>query len=360
MKGYDVMSKLQTKEDTSYITLLSVISAIAVVFLHVNKCFWTFSLDDDYWFSANIIECLFYFAVPIFFMISGATLIDYRDRYSTKEYFIKRIKKTVIPFLIWTVISIGYFLWDKRINFSHISLHYIVGRFLNPKPWIYWFFPKLFVVYSIIPLLSFVPKEKRKNVFLYLAVLIFISNSLIPFIQNNVYHFEFELPFMVGGEYTFYILAGYWLRYFKLDRKKEIAVYVAAILGLLIHIIGTYRLSMNAGSLIDTYKGYTNLPCVLYSLGVFLFFRNYGNKIMSRFLNKPVKFLSRYTFGIYLLHMYIVETFPKLINAVTGTYLYLRDTSLIYRLTAPFIIIPICILIIFLLRKIPAIRHIVP
>lgn len=59
-----------------YLTILSVISAIAVVMLHTNGCFWRFSYER-YWFTANIIESVMYFAVPVFFMISGATLLDY-------------------------------------------------------------------------------------------------------------------------------------------------------------------------------------------------------------------------------------------------------------------------------------------
>lgn len=81
-----------------YVENLSVLSAFAVVALHVNGVFWNFSYDR-YWLTANVIESLFYFAVPIFFMITGVTLLDYNDRYSTKEYFKKRIKKTFLPFL---------------------------------------------------------------------------------------------------------------------------------------------------------------------------------------------------------------------------------------------------------------------
>ena len=331
------MGNVRKKEDTGYITLLSVISAVAVVIIHVNSdCFGNLGSDNRYWFGANIIECIVYFAVPIFFMISGATLIDYRDRYSTKEYFIKRIKKTALPYLVWTAVSIIYFVLINRINISEINLRYLIERFISPT-WVYWFFAPLFIAYCIIPLLSLVPKEKRRIIFFYLAVLSFISNSVIPFIQNSVYFFNFKNPFIVGGEYTFYVLAGYWLRNFKLDRKK----------------------SMNAGKLIDIFKGYNNVPCVLYSLGIFLLFKNYGNKLMSKFLNKPVNFLAKYTFGIYLIHMYFVDMLPKFIG-----YLGMNDAGVVnsplYRLAAVLIIIPVCILIIFLLRKIPAIRHIVP
>ena len=59
----------KTKDFT--LTFIQVISALAVVTLHTNGCFWQFSATERYWFTANIIECLCYFAVPVFFMITG-------------------------------------------------------------------------------------------------------------------------------------------------------------------------------------------------------------------------------------------------------------------------------------------------
>lgn len=69
-----------------YLSALNALSCIAVVMLHTNSCFWEFS-KARYWVTANVIECVMYFAVPVFFMISGATLLDYRERYSTKTFF---------------------------------------------------------------------------------------------------------------------------------------------------------------------------------------------------------------------------------------------------------------------------------
>lgn len=78
-------------ERKDYITLLGVVSAIAVVYLHANGCFWDFS-TDDYRFSANIIESVFFFGVSEFFMITGVTLIDYPKRYSTEDFFRRRFQ----------------------------------------------------------------------------------------------------------------------------------------------------------------------------------------------------------------------------------------------------------------------------
>ena len=78
--------------------------------MHVNGCFWELRYER-YWITANIIECICYFAVPIFFMISGATLLNYRKRYTTAVFFKKRFGKTLVLFLIWSVISaIWYYI----------------------------------------------------------------------------------------------------------------------------------------------------------------------------------------------------------------------------------------------------------
>lgn len=90
-----------------YIDFANVIAAIAVVFLHTNGCFWEFN-KSRYWITANLIESVFIFAVPVFFMISSVTLMDYQKRYDTKTFLKKRFSKTVIPFLFWTFVGLVF------------------------------------------------------------------------------------------------------------------------------------------------------------------------------------------------------------------------------------------------------------
>ena len=151
-----------------YISYLSVISAIAVIILHTNGVFWSFS-KARLWITANIIECAFYFAVPIFFMITGITLLDYRDRYDTKTYFKKRITKTVIPFIVWSFIAIAYKLINKSISLNDLSLINIINGILSTKYLsIYWFFIPLFQIYLCIPFLSIIDKKNRNNIYIYI------------------------------------------------------------------------------------------------------------------------------------------------------------------------------------------------
>ena len=83
--------------------LMAIVSSFAVVMLHTSgsatglKVVVNRFTPDGLWpIMTNI---LFAFAVPIFFMQSGAKVLNYRDRYDTKTFFTKRVSKVVVPFL---------------------------------------------------------------------------------------------------------------------------------------------------------------------------------------------------------------------------------------------------------------------
>lgn len=162
------MNNKETYNRMLYIDILNVVSCLAVVFLHTNEMFWAFSYEP-YWISANIIECVFYYAVPVFFMITGTTLIDYRKKYNTKEFFCKRISKTIIPFLIWSIIAVFYYKIMKKTNLTTDSLNAILDGIINTKyvP-IYWYFISLIPVYLSIPVLSLIPDEQKKSAYFYI------------------------------------------------------------------------------------------------------------------------------------------------------------------------------------------------
>ncbi len=157
-----------TNKKKDYITVLNVISALAVVYLHTNS-FWSFSADID-WALFNMIECIFYFAVPIFFMISGATLIGYRSRSTTKDFFKKRFMKSVVPFLFWSIFSLGFGTLIDLTVYGPDSLKHNAFDIINmftycrfPHNSIYWFFPVLFTAYMFIPVLSAIDETKKRT-----------------------------------------------------------------------------------------------------------------------------------------------------------------------------------------------------
>ena len=336
-----------------YLTFAQVVAAVSVVFLHTNGCFWSFSAER-WWVTANIIESVFNFAVPLFFMITGVTLINYPERYDLSAYFKKRLKKTVLPFLVWSLIGLAYQWYRGVIAADQITLPFVVRGILHSEIiTIYWFFPVLFSVYLSMPLFAAVPKEKRRGIFGFLLAAALVCNALLPLLIQ-VFHLDLSWPVTVGAAsgYLMYVLAGVLLHENPPGAKARAVIYLLGLTGLAAQIIGTHRLSMAAGEIVRTYKGYVNLPVLLYSFAVFVLFSRIGPRVMASPVGGLVRLVGKYTFPIYLIHWYVMDTIVRTFHVPT--------TSIWYRLGAPFVIVPVVMLITWLLRKLPGVRAIVP
>ena len=88
-----------------YYDVLNVVACFGVVAMHFNGLVYAYSPTFD-WFQALFVDCFFYWAVPVFFMLTGATLLGYRDKYDTKTFFSKRLRRVAVPFLAWSLIAL--------------------------------------------------------------------------------------------------------------------------------------------------------------------------------------------------------------------------------------------------------------
>lgn len=111
--------QLNTKSRVLYFDILNILAALSVIFLHCNGNSFRFTADLA-WLQAIMVEVFCYWAVPIFMMLSGANLMNYREKYTTAEFFKKRFFKTVIPFVIYTVCLLFTYLLKKIPVFKHI------------------------------------------------------------------------------------------------------------------------------------------------------------------------------------------------------------------------------------------------
>lgn len=347
------MPQTAGKKKDDVLTFMQVVCAFAVVFMHTNGDFWHYSKDSGTWPLANAVECLCYFAVPVFFMITGITLIDYRDRYSTKEFFKKRFNKTVVPYVVWTVI--GAFYLHSQNKFGAVTVPRLVGGLLNSDIIdIYWFFLTLFCIYLSMPLFSAVDKAKRKETFEYLFVAALLLNIIVPFVmrlRQTDSQWKIHIDAVSGN--LMWVLAGVLLYCYPLSRKKKYVIVGLGAAGLLTHMIGTYCLTVQAGSVVSTFKGYNNPPSVFYACGAFLVLEKLGRLVMAKEpIRKAVDFLGKYTFAIYLMHWYILD--------YARTLFEIDEHSLLWRFGSPFVIIALCVGVAWLIRKVPVLRRILP
>lgn len=300
----------------TYIDVLNVLAAFSVVMLHCNGIFWGGpALGHRTWYSANFIETFFYWAVPIFFMISGVTLMDYRKRMDTKTYFIHRARKTVMPYLIWTLIAIVYLVLKNR-NPGVLTIRGYIENLLSPSAMpIYWFFPPLFGVYFPIPVLSAI--GPRHEVFRYVVLCGLVGTAIAPLaLSLGGFSMNWSLVPIAASGYTLYAVVGYELAHAQFTSKQRAGIYILGIVGFLMQLIGVQLLS-TPDEVSRVFKGYLNLPAFLQSIAVFVFVKQCVGTHHNECLEKMVRHLSSTTFGVYLIHYYFVRDIPGILNIST-------------------------------------------
>ena len=274
MQDLRIAKKNNEDNKVLWITVANVFACIGVVILHCNSVFWTFPQGRT-WYSANFLETFFYWPVPVFFMITGTTLIDYRKRYDTKTFFKKRVERTFIPFLIWSVIwmLIRHFGQGWKIGGVKGAIEGIFNTSYNG---VYWFFIPLFAIYLSMPLISAVRDNLRKSVYIYVCVATFILTSIIPTVCTLIgvkYNEGLHLAVSDTGGYVMLVLLGYLISHNDISKRMRIVSYLLAVFGWAIQFFGTTALSIPQGEIVRVLKGYGNFPAVMQGVGVFVAFK---------------------------------------------------------------------------------------
>lgn len=343
-----------------YFDLLNIFACFAVVALHVNGAVHTFAKTRN-WVSCMFIEALFYFAVPVFFMLTGATLMNYRKRYDTGAFFKKRIFKTFVPFIIWSIIGICWSVfYTKGTKISDINTPAkFISAVINCKGMgIYWFFPALFSVYLTIPLFSLVDENKRigkKGIFTYLILVYIVLNVLLPFVcRLTGIQWNSALNAVSCGGYTVWILIGYYLANTDIKKNFRIFIYILGLLGFFMYFYLTVQNSFKTGRFDKTYAGYMNIPAIFMGTAVFVLFK-YGKWNLIEKHEKAVRLvrnLSSASFGVYLIHYYLKDFSIR--------HFGIDPRSTLYRIVGTFIIYGLSVIIVRAIQKIPVIRKMVP
>lgn len=338
--------------------LLNISACIAVVALHVNGAVWGFSYDR-YWITCLLIECVFYWAVPVFIMISGATLIDYRERYNTAKFLKKRLQKTLIPFVFWSIVAV---FWAVYVS-NYLGKEYIQNwslffdAVLNTRAMsIYWFFPVIFSLYFCIPFLSLIPLDKRKESYGYVILYAVITTSCLPLactLMQIPYNYAFLAP-LNGGGYVMFLLIGYWIAKYPISKEvRKFIIYPLGVIGLLLRYGGTLLLSYKNGQFDQTFSGYVNFPSVAYSTAVFVWFKyNDWTKQVVVDEISVIKKLSKASFGVYLIHFYILRFLVDCFE--------IPMTSLEWRILGIPIVYTLALGATLVMQKIPLLKNVVP
>lgn len=275
------------------IDIIKSISALAVFFIHYAGIYMQ-TFNGQYSAYLTPIRNLCFFAVPVFFMVSG--FLHAGREYSYKELFPK-----IIYFYFLTVFTNFTFAILNtyiRYNNSSVTLFQLLKDSLLLRTSIthLWFMVPILILYLFIPIFSSV---KPNSIFI-----LTIITTLFSFFRPHFFaffNFPFPLPY-----YFSYFLIGYSIKYL-LDFQKKAILNIILIVSFILFII---CLVVRTGPNKFDY----NHPLIFFlSLSIFLILLSIH--ISNQHLINIFRELSIASLGVYISHpifIHFLFTYKKI------------------------------------------------
>jgi len=300
------------RERINYIDAMRVFATFFVVMIHtIYQSFDHIPVTTSGWKILNVYDSLSRWSVPIFIMISGVLFLG--SQKTLKNIFKKNIVRLIVTFYFWSLVYalLSYFRFK---NTGSAISQFIQGHYHM------WFLVMIIGLYLVTPILRKVAEEKSLTKLFLILALIFAA--LIPDIQlilgffpdptltnitnasnSFVKNFHMYLPLGYAG----YFVLGYALNKYKISRKLEYIIYILGVAGIVFTIIATEQRAVLTNTAYIGFYSYTKLNVAAPAAAVFVFFKQHVHLSDNSKLIKPIRALSKYSLGVYIVHLAILE-----------------------------------------------------
>lgn len=316
-----------------YVDILRILSIVAVIILHYTAEVLTSTNDfhSSSWWISNGFNSISRFAVPVFFMISGAMILRTKIT-SYREFYTKRVVPLLIPLLTWSLIYglyNQYYLMRSKLSAYEFVIDFGY-RLLTDRNYVHlWFLYAIIAIYMTVPLISKFIKSCSEKDLRYYLLLWFIVSIAYRFISDAVFRATdqyinipiMNIPFFMG--FLGYFILGYYLFHFELPLKAKNILYNLGIVSFFITPVATYFVSLRSGVLDEMFYGNYSITTFFMAVGLFIFFKEKEARISDQVNHKVQKLissLSRASFSIYLIHL-LVEMMLSGRTEIEATFL---------------------------------------
>jgi surface polysaccharide O-acyltransferase-like enzyme len=340
-------------EDIQWLDSLRALAMLGVILIHVSTPVvkMIYGKNMEYWWIGNIADSAVRFSVPLFLMLSGATMLG--KEYKLDVFYKRRFSRVLVPFLFWLVV---YWIYNWIILIPKLQPH----EFHNLMQWVvnlflkegvskhFWYIYMILFIYLFVPFIGKGVRRLKESFLIYLLLGWLILSLIFKSTPLNLYNWSSDYISKFFGYflYTGYLVLGYYLSKLPvITIKKKIYSSVLFILSIIISAVFTYMLSKKANQPDLSEYGYLTINTVIQSISVFLLIKD--STIKNRLVSKIQNSVSNYSYGIYLVHVLVL-----------GVYF---NNGIFWTMAHPLISLPLVTLmtlltsfiIIYILRKIP-------
>ncbi|WP_035293393.1 acyltransferase [Clostridium sp. KNHs214] len=261
-------------------------------------------------------------AAAAFFCISAITLLkSYSEKFDCKIYYTKRIKKIILPYMIWSIIFI--FRYGKYEGFTNLF-----GQILSGNAYYHlWYMGMIMRIYLYLPIILFIAnnihnKKMGLRVLTFLTLIIgyyyiskyqnVISNKCIQTIFTNPTKVQRKFINVSPLFWYLYFVIGIYIGLNYESFKKNISKIKIPVT--LIYISLLIYAYLNEIKIIK----YNRCLGLLYFVFSILFWY-----VISLYLSNKVRiyslfnFIGRYSFAGYIIHVPVIQ---RIASILMGTF----------------------------------------
>ena len=287
--------------------VIKVISIYFVMIIHVSS--YSLYSFGKYWLPTVIVDSFARSAIPMFFMVTGAVLLN-KDH--DVRSIIKRTRRVLVPLLVWSIIYLEYSrTWDP--NQSQSIAYYAQKILAGPTMYHLWYIYALIGVYIFMPVYSAFYQKCSRQVIMFSLIAWYVGGLLIPTLSAIT-------GIIVGINFDFSLFAGYLVLgafcYDTISASNRNAFYLKFAFLLSVFLVATiltsyftYLVSIHFGStteiFFDPRSPTASLGGAAFFSAICLVFRSgYG---LPKVVYPIVNYFSRTCFGVYLIHALIIS-----------------------------------------------------
>ena len=336
-----------------WLDTLRAMAMLGVIIIHVSSPLvkMAYGKNMSYWWIGNVADSAVRFAVPLFLMLSGVTLLV-KD-YKLGEFYKRRFLRVLVPFLFWMIVYWIYrwliLLPKEQPKELQSILQWAINLFL--KEGIskhFWYIYMIVFIYLFVPFMGKGLRKLSNNAILFLLTGWIILTFFLKSTPLNIYNWSGEYFSKLLGYFLYsgYLVLGYYLSKLTINSIKiRYFTSVVFIISVMAAAVSTYYFSKSAHKLDLSMYGYLSINTIIQSIAIFLTFKDI--EIKNKLLSFIQHTISDYSYGIYLVHILVIGIFFN--NGIFWTIAHpLISLPLVTGMT---LITSYCI--IYILRKIP-------
>ncbi len=327
---------LTKPQNIDWINSLRLVALYAVIILHVTSLllmqYGKVPMSD--WMVADFLNAIVRFAVPVFVTVTGALLLH--REYEIGDFLKKRLVRVVVPFLFWSLVYIGYAIYNEDIVFTNdvwANTKLVLHQLKTGSSYHLWYVYMLIGLYFFIPIIGkFVRHASEKEVFYFLAVWFAVMLITQPYLSR--FNPSVDMHYFAG--FAGYLVLGHYLAF------KDFNVKYLRLWMTLLFIASVLLIAIGSRLIVDSKQWPGTMffepvspAVVLLAASVFMIFKLSAPKLSSIVI-RVRDFAGSFNYGIYLAHALVLYFLDDLFG-------------ISYKLCTPVVAIPLTALVCFVI-----------